>query len=162
MMRVMLIRTPLPLLLVLLLATVALVACGGDDDDDDVSAAAPAAAAAADAHDEDSTINVTFSEWSLKVDEDEAHAGEVVFSISNGGAVPHELVVVSSDLAADALPTAGGMVDETQVNVIGRTAQLAGAGTSEDSFSLEAGSYVLICNIPAHYDLGMWVAFTVE
>jgi len=154
----------LPLLFVLLLAAVALVACGGDD-----SAPAPAAttapaatASADDDHEEGATIDVTLGEWAVAVGEDHVHSGEIVFSISNEGAVPHEFVVVDSDLAANALPTEGGIVDEAQVEVIGRAAEMAGAGTAELSLNLAAGSYVLICNVPAHYDLGMRVALTIE
>ncbi len=158
----------LPLLLVLLLAAVALVACGGDDDDDDSAPAPAATSAPAVAATTDmgaaagATINVTPGEWSVAVDQNSAPAGDVVFSIANGGAVPHEFVVVRRDLAADALPTDGGMVDEAQIEVVGRVEEIPGAGTAELSLSLEAGGYVLICNVPAHYDLDMRTAFTVE
>ncbi len=145
---------------VTLLAALA-VACGGGDD----SASAPttaATAAAADDHDEAAEIGVALTEFAIALDGSSAHAGDVTFAVSNGGAAPHELAVIRTDLAPDALPTAAGLVDEGQVEVIGRTTQLGGGAAEDVTFSLSSGSYVLICNIPAHYDLGMWVAFTVE
>lgn len=149
---------------VTLLAALA-VACGGGDDSAPTTAAAPTTAttaAAADDHDEAAEIDVTLTEFAIALDGSSAHAGDVTFVVSNGGAAPHELAVIRTDLAPDALPTAAGLVDEGQVEVLGRTAQLGGGATEDVTFALSSGSYVLICNIPAHYDLGMRVAFTVD
>ena len=143
------------LLAITLLGAAMLVACGGDDDDG-------TAAATAAASDEQATIAVTLNEWALEVDEARAQGGEVTFEVANSGTVEHDFVVIRSDLAADALPTAGGAVDETQVEVIGRAGLIAGGASASVSFDLAAGSYVLVCNVPAHYDLGMRIAFTVE
>jgi uncharacterized cupredoxin-like copper-binding protein len=148
------------------------VACGGGDDDASSSGAAAAPAAtqaaaaatqAAAANDQqEGAVAVTLTEWAVAVNEGRASAGDVTFAVSNGGGVPHELAVVRADAAADALPTAAGVVDEAQVELIGRTGQIGGGGSEDVTFSLAAGSYVLICNIPAHYDLGMRIGFTVE
>ncbi len=160
----------LPLLLAIaLLGAAMLVACGGDDDDSGDTgagtgggtAAATEAAAASDDH-EEGAIGVTLTEWAVEVDEVHPHGGEVTFDISNKGSVPHDFAVIRTDLAADALPTASGAVDEGKVEVIGRTELINGGASASVSFDLAAGSYVLICNVPAHYDLGMRVAFTVE
>jgi uncharacterized cupredoxin-like copper-binding protein len=153
----------LPLLLAIaLLGAAVLVACGGDDDDDGGGTGGGTAAATAAASDEEAPINVTLTEWALEVDEEHAHGGEVTFNVANKGAVPHDLVVIRTDLAADALPTASGAVDETKVEIAGRSGVFTGGETKTVSIDLAAGSYVLICNVPAHYDLGMRIAFTVE
>lgn len=88
--------------------------------------------------------------------------GTVTFDVSNDGVLPHNFRVIRSDLAIDALPTAVGSVDEGAVDVRGSTADLGGGGTEAVEVDLEAGSYVLICNVPGHYLGGMRVAFTVE
>ena len=91
-----------------------------------------------------------------------ALAGAVTFRVANKGAIAHEFVVYRSDAAVEALPQAGGMVDESQVELIGRIDQYGGGETREVTFDLAAGSYLLVCNLPAHYQLGMTAAFTVE
>ncbi|HJM89600.1 MAG TPA: c-type cytochrome [Dehalococcoidia bacterium] len=91
-----------------------------------------------------------------------AEAGAVTFRVANDGAIAHEFAVYRSDAAVDALPQAGGMVDESQVDVVGRIDQYAGGETREATFDLSAGNYLLVCNLPAHYQLGMTAAFTVE
>lgn len=89
-------------------------------------------------------------------------AGAVRFAVQNDGAAPHELVVIRTDAAADALPLAGPMVDEAAVDVRGRTDLLTPDASGAVTVDLEAGRYVLICNVPGHYPLGMRAAITVE
>ena len=110
----------------------------------------------------DTTVASVLSEWAVTADPTTVPAGEVTFEVSNTGAIPHELAIVHTDLAADALPVADGVVNEAELDVVGRVEEFAGGAESSGTFELEAGSYVLICNIPAHYSQGMHAAFTVE
>lgn len=107
-------------------------------------------------------IGVTLSEFDVEPAESSATAGEVTFSVVNDGAIAHELVVVKSDAAEDALPVQGGVVPEDQVDVIDKTGQIRTKQSEDLTVTLEAGSYILICNIPAHYGSGMHAAFTVQ
>lgn len=167
----------------LIVAGVALVAllasCSGDGDDGGSATAATAAATAATASTaaaaptateaapatgsgRGATVTVTLSEWAVAAGAESVAAGDVTFAVSNSGSVPHELVVIRTDLAADALPVSGGLVDEGQVEVADRTAQLNGGGSAELAVTVTAGSYALVCNLPGHYDLGMRIAFRVQ
>jgi len=107
-------------------------------------------------------VAVSLGEWFVQADPDSAAAGALGFNTKNDGAVAHELVVVKSDLAPDALPQAAGLVDEGQVEVIGRLDQIAGGASGVLAADLQPGKYVLICNIPGHYGLGMHTGFTVQ
>ena len=91
-------------------------------------------------------------------------AGPTTFAISNEGLLIHNLRVIRTDLDADALPLdpSGSLVDEDQVNVVASVAELTGGESAELAVDLEAGSYVLICNIAGHYAAGMHTGFTVE
>jgi uncharacterized cupredoxin-like copper-binding protein len=152
-----------PLLVTLLLfGALAFTACGGDDDDD---AAAPTAAAteAAGGDDHADSVEVTLTDFAIALSASEAHGdAPIEFVVANAGAAPHNFLIVETDLAADALPVESGAVDEGQVDVVGRIAQFDANSSQTETFSLDAGSYVLICNIPGHYQLGMTIAFTVE
>jgi uncharacterized cupredoxin-like copper-binding protein len=135
-----------------LLALIPLAAC----------AASPAA----------TTVNVTLQEWAVVPDSETAPAGEVTFSVTNDGPDDvHEFVIVRTDLAPEDLPTDDtGAVDEAGegVEVIDEIEDLAVGDTAEVTVDLEAGSYVLLCNIysadedEAHFAEGMRVAFDVE
>ncbi len=130
--------------------------CGGDGDGSESTTAATAVSGGG------ASVAVTLTEWGVAAGAESVAAGDVTFVVSNEGSVPHELVVIRTDLAADALPTSGGLVDEGQVDVAGRTAQLGGGKSAELSVTIAAGSYALVCNVPAHYDLGMRIAFRVQ
>lgn len=143
--------------------SLALLACSSDEAEDETSEEATASAEATEGEMASaSAVAATLSEFAVAVDHEKVAAGEVTFTANNTGAIPHELVVVKTDEAADALPVAEAKVNEDEVEVIGRTAEIA-SGASEDlKLTLEAGNYVLICNIAGHYEGGMRTSFTVE
>ncbi len=151
----------------LVVLAVLLVGCSGDDDVEPASPAPGTTEASPGATSPPSgggasTVEVVLTEWAVEPGVAKVAPGTVTFKVSNNGWVPHELAVVRTDLAADALPVAGDTVDEKQVDVIGRVDQFVGFETREITLTLEAGSYVLICNTLAHYQLGVRAAFRVE
>jgi uncharacterized cupredoxin-like copper-binding protein len=120
------------------------------------------------------TVDVTVQEFAVIPASSSAPAGDVTFDVTNKGPDDtHEFVVFKTDLAPDALPTAAdGSVDEEGegVELIDEIEDIAVGDTPTLTASLDAGSYVFICNIVeeeggetiAHYQQGMRVAFTVE
>ncbi|MCH7578502.1 MAG: hypothetical protein IH822_12070 [Chloroflexi bacterium] len=149
-------------LLVLGVALVVAAACGDDDDGDEAPAAGETPINAAGDTPAATTVDVGLEEFAVNPAQDIADAGTLTFSVSNDGAIPHNFLVIRTDLASDALPTADAQVDEGQVDVVAFIPEY-GAGDTEDvSVDLEPGSYVLICNVAGHYDSGMRAGFTVE
>lgn len=140
-------------------------ACGGEEEEEGGGAAG-------------TTVNVTLGEWVVEPDPSSAPAGEITFVASNEGTIEHELVIIKTDLAPDALPTNDdGTVNEDApgLEVIDEIEEFAAGGTESLTADLEPGKYVLICNIgpstaeeagnmehDAHYAEGMHAAFTVE
>lgn len=110
------------------------------------------------------TVSVSLVEWDVVATPTAATAGSVAFNASNDGSQEHEFVVIATSLPADQLPQDGGSVDETaeDVTVIDEIEPFAPGQSNSLTISLDAGSYVLICNIPGHYDLGMRTAFSVN
>jgi uncharacterized cupredoxin-like copper-binding protein len=121
-----------------------------------------------------STVDVTLQEFAVLPASDSAPAGDVTFNVTNTGPEDtHEFVVFSTDLAPDALPTApDGSVDEEGegLELADEIEDIAVGDTQSLTVTLDAGSYVLICNIVedegdetiVHYQQGMRTAFTVE
>ena len=118
------------------------------------------------------TVGVTLQEFAVVPAESSIGAGEVTFEVTNGGPDDvHEFVVFKTDLAPDALPTGeDGSVDEAGegLELINEIEDIAVGDAPTLTVSLDAGNYVLICNIydeselEAHYQEGMFVGFTVE
>ena len=109
------------------------------------------------------TVIVVGVEWAFGTGVDSMPAGTVTFEMLNEGAVVHDLWVVRTDLAYDALPVEGGLAVTGGANeVIDKVLETDAGTTISLTVDLAPGSYALICNIPAHYQLGMRAPFTIE
>lgn len=109
-------------------------------------------------------VNVTLKEWTIAADKTAVPAGPVQFVAANHGTVVHEMVVVKTESPASALGVVNGTVDEAAAGqVIGEVEEFSpGSATRSGAFSLQPGSYVLLCNVTGHYGHGMRLAFTVR
>ena len=141
-------------------AALALVAAGCSSDEDDGGG------------EDGGSVAVTLQEFAVIPAPASTTAGEITFEVSNVGPDDvHEFVVFKTDLAIDALPTGeDGSVDEAGegLELIDEIEDIAVGDAPTLTVNLEAGNYVLICNIyeeseaESHYQEGMRVAFTVE
>ncbi len=108
-------------------------------------------------------VTVELKEWSIAASPGSASAGAVSFTTRNSGTTPHDLVVIKTDVAPDKLETdSSGAVDESKYTVGGKITQLDAGKSQVLSATVQQGSYVLICNVPGHYALGMHTAFSVK
>jgi uncharacterized cupredoxin-like copper-binding protein len=108
-------------------------------------------------------ITVTLTDKAIALSQPSVAPGKVTFVVDNKGTVPHSLVLMRTELPHDKIPA--DPKDETKVQEQGSilsTGQLAVASTKEFSRDLKAGSYVLVCNEPAHYIVGMHLGFVVK
>jgi uncharacterized cupredoxin-like copper-binding protein len=113
----------------------------------------------------DAGITVLLLDFRLNVSAEGARSGESTFAVRNSGEIPHELVIVATDLDADELPLDDARVNESQLDVVARSSILAPGETEELTVDLAPGHYVLICNLSGHYDfpndVGMRTNFDV-
>jgi uncharacterized cupredoxin-like copper-binding protein len=116
-------------------------------------------------------IDLTLQEWSVTPSAASAPAGAVTFTVTNDGPDDiHEFVVLKTDLDPGDLPTDDhGAVSEDGegIEVVDEIEDVPTGETQELTVTLEAGNYVLLCNIydededEAHYQMGMRTAFEV-
>ena len=134
---------------VVVVAAVALSACGSGDIADDTS---PGGA-----------VEIEVGEWYVRAGASTALGGLVEFDAENTGSMPHEFVVVKTDVAPGKIPVSGGVFDESDpsIQVVDEIAQWPAGDTRTLSVELDPGRYQLVCNLPGHYSLGMWTAFSV-
>ena len=113
----------------------------------------------------DGGIGATEVDFSITLDESSAAAGDLTFDVTNDAEQTHEFVIFKTDLAEDALPTDDeGNVDEEGegVELIDEIEDIEAGSTQSLTVTLDAGSYVFICNLPGHYAQGMHTSFTAS
>jgi uncharacterized cupredoxin-like copper-binding protein len=152
-------------LLVILVGTCLLafggLACGDDDDDTDTGAGSPQDIVSSD---ETATIAVTETDGDIDLQTTLLPAGRVTFEVTNEGPSKHEFVIAKTDLQASSLPQKEGKVDEEAqgFDVVKEVEDIDSGDTETVAADLEPGHYVIICNVPGHYQLGMRVDVNVS
>lgn len=119
-------------------------------------------------------VNVVLSEFTVEPEQESVEAGEVTFVVDNQGGEPHEFLVVEAASADDLQVDANGAFDEAAVgedNVLDEVEDIEAGDEAELTLDLDAGDYVLLCNIvdeeetgevESHFAEGMYTSFTVE
>ena len=92
--------------------------------------------------------------------------GQSPFQIANQGKIEHELVVLKTDLAANALKMRAAdptkVDEEAGAKNVGEVEDVAAGASKSETFDLAPGKYMLVCNVSGHYKSGMVAAFEVK
>jgi len=104
-----------------------------------------------------STLKYTLKEMTV-AGKTSATSGRITFVVKNGGTVEHELVVMrgGAPLTVKSFKAveAGRWVGEVEEIEPGKTGKV--------TLKLDPGKYLLLCNIPGHYQLGMRTVLQVK
>jgi uncharacterized cupredoxin-like copper-binding protein len=110
-------------------------------------------------------IAVSEKDFSISPDNTSPQHGALTFDVKNEGATAHQFVVLKTDIAEDKLPVASGTVNETATGIT-KIAEIPnvdpGQSQTLTTSALAPGTYVLICNLPAHYQAGMHTTLHVQ
>lgn len=107
-------------------------------------------------------IRADMREYAMGLTATEVRAGTVTFIARNAGSTAHDLVVLRTDLAPDRLPVDTQTQKAKEDGKLGAADQVSPGKSANLRLELPAGAYVVICNVPTHYQLGMRSALTVR
>src|SRR5258708_40048304 len=109
------------------------------------------------------TVKAALNNNTIKLDTSQVKTGTVTFEASNvsDASLIHELVVLKTDVPADQLPVVNGKGSENQFKTMGEVEDVAAGKSKRLTLKLPAGRYVLICNEPGHYAMGMRASLVV-
>ncbi len=93
--------------------------------------------------------------------------GRHTVGVTNKGTVGHEFVIFKTTLPADQLPLdkSGDVIEDSpQLQAVADSGDALPPGKSKSitTEDLTPGHYVAVCNLPGHYQLGMYVNLTVS
>jgi uncharacterized cupredoxin-like copper-binding protein len=120
------------------------------------------------------SVDVGLTEFSVTPDPVEVDAGETELTADNIGGETHEMVVVRAASAADLPTDTDGAVDEDKIakaDQIGEIEDVEPGTERSVTFDLDAGDYVIFCNVVddesdgtklSHFAEGMHESFTVR
>lgn len=110
-------------------------------------------------------VDMGMATMGITLDKAEVPAGKVTFhAVNDSKSMIHEMILAPVADAAQALPydTETMRVDEDKAGHLGEVSELDPGKSGELSLDLPAGTYIVLCNIPGHYALGMWTLLTVK
>lgn len=112
-----------------------------------------------------STVKATERDFKVTLAQATVPTGSITFQIHNNGPSTHEFVVFKTDLPQGALPvdSSTSQVDEKGQGVqpVDEVQEVAAGGDQTLTVDLAPGNYVVFCNLPTHYGLGMHASLAV-
>lgn len=109
--------------------------------------------------------DMTMATMGISINQASVPAGEVTFDVSNDSKdMIHEMVLAPITNSETLLPYLNDLekVDEDAAGHLGEVAELDTGASGSLTMTLDPGTYILYCNIPGHYVMGMWTLLTVE
>jgi uncharacterized cupredoxin-like copper-binding protein len=150
---------------VVLLFSVGLLAAGCGDDSGTTTVETETTAGGGTAG--GAALEIKMDDYFFAPKDGQAKVGKTVITAPNVGAVEHEMVLFRTNMNPAKLPTeADGSVDEEKLDEVaeegGEIADVEAGDTKSETFDLKPGKYVMFCNLPGHYALGMYGTLTVS
>lgn len=105
-----------------------------------------------------SAVDVTENNYSIALSTSDIGSGTTAFDVTNTGPSLHEFVVLKTNLPADRLPleqNSSVITDRHGVTTVGQIQNIQPCSTKTLTVDLKAGRYVVICDLPGHYSMGM-------
>ena len=99
----------------------------------------------------------------ITTDKTTVPAGEVTFEVANNSKdIVHEMIVAPAK-PPQPLPfdKSALAVQEEATTHLGEVSELDPGAAGALTVALKPGKYILYCNVPGHYMLGMWTELTV-
>jgi uncharacterized cupredoxin-like copper-binding protein len=108
-------------------------------------------------------VKATLLSNAIRLDTSQVKPGVVTLVVHNAADndMVHELVVLKTDAADGALPVQKGQVSEETFKKVGEVEDVAPGKSKRFAIKLAPGHYVLICNKPGHYSMGMHASLSV-
>lgn len=106
-------------------------------------------------------LAVELTDSSIGLASDRVGGGSIAFDVVNRGSTLHEIEVFSGAVEGPLPPVRNSIADMSGYTLLDEVEDILAGGRASLVVDLAPGTYLVICNLPGHYALGMWAYLTV-
>jgi uncharacterized cupredoxin-like copper-binding protein len=88
-------------------------------------------------------------------------AGSLTFAATNDGTETHEIEIFRGDVDPATLPVEDNVASTEGLELVDEIEDITPGSTANLTVDLDAGTYVVMCNLPGHFERGMHAVFEV-
>jgi uncharacterized cupredoxin-like copper-binding protein len=109
----------------------------------------------------ESDVEVSLRDDAVTLSPTSADAGSVTFAATNDGTLTHEIEVFSGDVDPATLPVENNVASTEGLELIDEIEDITPGASADLTIDLDAGTYVVMCNLPGHFEQGMYASLDV-
>jgi uncharacterized cupredoxin-like copper-binding protein len=106
-------------------------------------------------------VDVSLRDDAVELSPTSAEAGSVTFAATNDGTVTHEIEVFSGDVDPSTLPVENNVASTEGLTLIDEIEDITPGSSADLTIDLDTGTYVVMCNLPGHFEQGMYASLEV-
>ncbi|MET0799756.1 MAG: sulfocyanin-like copper-binding protein [Actinomycetota bacterium] len=106
-------------------------------------------------------VDVSLADDAVTLSPATADPGSVTFAATNDGTVTHEIEVFSGDVDPSTLPIENNVASTDGLQLIDEIEDITPGSSADLTIDLETGTYVVMCNLPGHFEQGMYASLEV-
>ena len=109
----------------------------------------------------DADVQVSLRDDAVTLDPTSGVAGSLTFAATNDGSDTHEIEIFSGDVDPSTLPVENNVASTEGLELVDEIEDIAPGSSADLTVDLDAGTYVIMCNLPGHFAQGMYSTFEV-
>jgi uncharacterized cupredoxin-like copper-binding protein len=109
----------------------------------------------------DADVQVSLRDDAVTLDPTSGVAGSLTFAATNDGSDTHEIEIFSGDVDPSTLPIEGNVASTESLTLVDEIEDITPGSSADLTVDLDAGAYVVMCNLPGHFERGMYSSFEV-
>jgi uncharacterized cupredoxin-like copper-binding protein len=107
------------------------------------------------------TVDVALADDSVTLSRNDVPAGSLTFDTVNEGTETHEIEVFEGEADPESLPIENDVADTKGWTLVDEIEDITPGSSADLSVDLAAGTYQIVCNLPGHFERGMYSTLTV-
>lgn len=105
------------------------------------------------------TIRATLNDSAVELNRSSVPSGTISIDVTNKGSVVHEIEVFAGDEID--LPVSRGVAETSSLDLVDEVEDIVPGTSVTLTLDLAPGEYVILCNLPGHYEMGMVARLTI-